>query len=210
MTDEISPLAQACMDGELTFLHPDIMHRVEAWKDADEGAVMRTPLIMCAIDYGHLTLVQMMLEQGFDLSYRDSNDYTALHWAIFKKNAEMVQLMLQHGAVVDSEALDLAKEYGVGDSIGQKLLMPRSASSLYQDATDDDQVLMQACRYGDLPKVKELIVDQSYDYEKWKQADGGYMALSPMHVAVKMGHVEIVQFFLERGVTPKVGLLALS
>lgn len=197
---EISPLAQACMDGDLTFLHEDLLYRSEAWKDVDEGAILQTPLMMCAIDYGHTHIVKMLLEQGFDLNFRDRNDYTALHWAIFKGNAPIVEMLLQHGATVDQEALDLAQEHGVGDRIGQKLLIPHSAD-LYAHATDDDQILMQACRYGDLAKVKELILEKHYDYEKWRQEDGGYMALSPMHMAVKFGHVEIVQLFLEHGVS---------
>uniref|UniRef100_A0A7S3LBU9 Uncharacterized protein n=1 Tax=Amphora coffeiformis TaxID=265554 RepID=A0A7S3LBU9_9STRA len=70
---------------------------------------------------------------------------------------------------------------------------------------DEDEIMMKACREGDLAKVTAMLVD-GYDYNKWKTAeDGKYQLFSPMHMAVKRGHFDIVQLFMDKGVQLELG-----
>ena len=69
---------------------------------------------------------------------------------------------------------------------------------------DQDEIMMKACREGDAQKVTAMLAD-GYDYNKWKAEDGKYQFFSPMNMAVKRGHIEIVQLFMEEGVHVEIG-----
>lgn len=57
----------------------------------------------------------------------------------------------------------------------------------------------KACRNGDSLKVRELLDDENYNLDQWKDGEGKYLALSPMYMAVKFGHYDVVQLFMDRG-----------
>lgn len=61
--------------------------------------------IACAL--GHQPAVQQLLEQGADVSIRDSNGATALHEAAYKGCTTIFKLLLNHGA-------DISAQDGVG------------------------------------------------------------------------------------------------
>ena len=65
-------------------------------------------------------------------------------------------------------------------------------------AHDVDAVMDRACREGDVEKVKELLETMDYDVERWKDEEGQFLPLSPMYMAVKFGHYDIVRLFAEQ------------
>ena len=58
----------------------------------------------------------------------------------------------------------------------------------------------KACREGDVAMVKKLLEEENYSVEKWKDDEGKYLALSPMYMAVKFGHYDVIQVFAEKGI----------
>ena len=189
------------------------------WSDSD-GQELCNPAIFIAIDYGLEELVAMMLPL-YDvptksnsendnktsattlintlMSEQDGGGYTPLQWASWVGSLEIVKLLLTvGGAQVDEEAVSLAREndhYDIATYLQEHL-------DIYSniDADDLDTIMDKACRNGDTVKVRELLDDENYDLDQWKDGEGKYLALSPMYMAMKFGHYEVVQLFMDRGV----------
>ena len=189
------------------------------WSDSD-GQELCSPPIFIAIDYGLDELVAIMLPL-YDVPTKSNNDnnnnktsattlintlsseqdgggYTPLQWASWMGSLEIVKLLIQvGGAAVDEEAVSLARENDHED-IATFL---QEHVDIYSniDSTDLDTIMDKACRNGDSTKVRELLDDENYNLDQWKDGEGKYLALSPMYMAVKFGHYDVVQLFMDRG-----------
>lgn len=206
MTESLESLADACMSGaidtviEILEKSPEACQSELKWTDSD-GKELSSPPLFIAIDYGHLELVTKMLPLHKDIidSLKDGDgDYTPLSWASFTGNLDMVKLLIQEGgAKVEDEALSLAREYEHKE-IAELLL---THVDLYSGLADDPDAMMdKACREGDVAKVRQLLEVENYDVDKWKDEEGKYLSLSPMYMAVKFGHYDVIHLFAEKGV----------
>ena len=160
---------------------------------------------------------------------KDENGYTLLHWASFGGQLEVAKVLVENfGATVDREAVDLAKESGHADvasflferadlysDLEKKGDEDNDGSGEHSETTGVHAVMLRACRIGDLPKVQKLI-DDGYDYEHWRKKGGNgdegvpnaeegggkkeYQDYSPVWIAIRCGHVDIVRAFQEAGV----------
>ena len=89
-----SPLLSACADGLLEFVKILL----------DAGAQLRVTddgftALMLAAEGGHVETVRHLLGcQGVDVNEQGTNDHTALHRAATQTHAEVVKLLLRHGA----------------------------------------------------------------------------------------------------------------
>jgi Ankyrin repeats (3 copies) len=190
----------ACKEGDAKTLadlleqDPECFKRSIEWTDQDQKD-LNTPPIFIAVDYGHLELVKLFSEKG-DVNIVDSNAYTPLSWASWNGNKELVNCLIASGAKVDQDALDLAREYEhkeIVDILSEHI-------DLYAALGGDiDEMMIKASREGDVKKVQELIAE-GYDFNKWKEEDGSYREYSPIYVAMKNGHVELIREFMAAGV----------
>lgn len=202
---EQPPLSEICMKGDETALKEflsspstkDLKSTVE-WTDQDGDTLSSPPIFVC-IDYGHSSLVQLLLDADSTLvNSKDDNDYTPAQWAGWKRRVEVLKLLIDRGAVIDQDTLDLAQDEGSGDPEIMELIRCHMDPYAALEG-DEDEIMMKACREGDAKKVQEML-DSGYDYNKWKVEDEKYQFFSPMNVAVKKGQIEIVQIFLDLGV----------
>lgn len=179
------------------------------WKDS-EGQELSSPPLFVAIDYEYVDVVKLFLETKDEnnekkakvIDLKDENDYTPLQWSCWNGYLDIVKLLLDHGATADEECLDLAKENNHAEvaSLLYQLFGDNDAI-LYgnlESEDDEDAVMEKACRIGDLSKVQNMM-DNGYDYEKWKDKDGKCLGFSPIYMALKYGHMDIVQIFAEKG-----------
>jgi ankyrin repeat protein len=68
----------------------------EEWSESEKG-------IFNAVTAGDIETVKQLLETtGLDVSLKDSEGMTPLHFATDRGHLEVVQALLQHGAIVDS------------------------------------------------------------------------------------------------------------
>lgn len=172
-----------------------------AWTDSD-GKELKSPPIFIAIDYGHFDLVKALLPYHrpplIDTIMDGDGEYSALSWAAFAGKLDIVKLLVEEGkATVYDEPLSLAREYGHKDIADYLANLVDLYASL---GGDMDAIMDKACREGDGAKVKQLLEEENYDISKWQDAEGKYLALSPMYMAVKFGHYEIIQIFAEKGI----------
>lgn len=172
-----------------------------AWTDKG-GQELKSPPIFIAIDYGHLDLVRALLSfykpPLIDTVMDGDGEYSALSWASFAGQFAIVKLLVEEGkAKVDDEPLSLAREYEHKE-ITEYLV---KYADLYSNLNGDlDAIMDKACREGDGAKVKQLLNEDNYDISKWTDEEGKYLALSPMFMAVKFGHYEVIQIFADKGI----------
>lgn len=202
-SDNNDKLAHACYSGavsaalEILEVNKGLYQKSISWVDLD-GKELSTPPIFIAIDYGQAEIVQKLLPMHKDVmnTLQAEGDYTILQWAAFAGHYGIVKLLINEGgAHVDEEALSLAQESDNNDIVD--LLLEHI--DLYSHLKDDDEIMEKACREGDVEKVRELL-DSKYDVEKWKDEEGKWHLFSPMYLAVKNAHLEVVTLFAERGV----------
>lgn len=68
--------------------------------DARSPFLRTTPLILAAWN-NHLDTARLLLDRGADVNAKDITGWTALHAAAFGGNTEIMQLLLERGAVRD-------------------------------------------------------------------------------------------------------------
>ncbi|EJK77288.1 hypothetical protein THAOC_00889 [Thalassiosira oceanica] len=198
-------VADACASGQIQtvmdlIVKNDGLHlRRIKWTDVD-GQELCTPLVFIAIDFGHNDLVKELLPLHKDIINTlqdEAGDYTALQWASFAGNLGIIKTLVEDGgAIPDEEALSLAREYDhpdVADYLFNKI-------DMYSNLENDDEIMEKACREGDNKRVKELL-GQGYDVSKFKDEEGKWLAFSPMFLALKNGHLEVIQIFAEMGIS---------
>lgn len=193
-------IAQACMAGststvvDLLSENNGLCSASLTWFDSD-GQELSTPPIFICIDYGHSELVGKLLPLHKDILNtlkEGDGDYSPLQWASWTGSLDIVKILLKGGASADEEALSLAREHG-HTIVAEHLL---NNVDLYSGLEGDtDAIMEKACREGDADMVRKLLERESDNIEKWRDEDGIYM-----YLAVKNGHVDVIQLFAERGV----------
>ena len=203
-----SILADLCMKGDADALAVMLQNSNEGetidlrgvvpWKDSNNKELESPPIFIC-IDYGHLKQVRVLLDSGVDVNMTDENEYSPAQWAAWKGHLDILRLLIERGAKIDQQTLDMAQEDG-GNTRSEVMELIREHMDPYAELQgDDDEIMMKACREGDVSKVSDMLF-KGYDYSKWKAEDGKYQLFSPMNMAVKRGHIEIVQLFMAEGV----------
>ncbi|HQG66518.1 MAG TPA: ankyrin repeat domain-containing protein [Smithella sp.] len=121
-------------------------------------------VLIDAIIGGNPDVVQMLLQAGTDPN-QDSGYRSPLMWAVEKRNAKMVNLLLDHGANInfintqDMTALDMAREKG--DQETAQLLLSRGAREKLSSAIRE-KALFSAIEDKDMNKM-QLILNKGAD-----------------------------------------------
>jgi len=150
-------------------------------------------------------MVRLLLEHGADpnLPESDCPRGHALWIASYRKNVEMARLLLEYGADPN----------GSVESGGQVLVHARENPELYQLLVDHGAEVREAPRDrlhnaisdDDLEETEqileehpELLLEHGADIDA---VDEEYCS-TPLGLAARAGHLELVEFLLERGANP--------
>lgn len=154
-----------------------------------------------AASYGHLRVAQFLIEQGADCNARDIYLYTPLHEATLKHKHDLCRLLVRSGASASLKtreghsALDLAIQSGDEDLI---------------DAVRGDEAFLDACKRGDLAKVRKLLLLATSNPATQQPADeksnplvscrdsAGRNSL-PLHLAAGYNHLAVAECLLAAG-----------
>eukprot|EP00581_Thalassiosira_minuscula_P012727 CAMPEP_0183713772 /NCGR_PEP_ID=MMETSP0737-20130205/8518_1 /TAXON_ID=385413 /ORGANISM="Thalassiosira miniscula, Strain CCMP1093" /LENGTH=298 /DNA_ID=CAMNT_0025942609 /DNA_START=259 /DNA_END=1155 /DNA_ORIENTATION=+ len=195
-------ISQACSTGatstaiDLLSENKEFCEKTLSWFDSD-GQELSTPPIFIAIDYGHSELVSKMIPLHKEIlnTLKNNDDYTPLQWASWTGNLAIVKLLIEEGGLsCDEESISLARDENHND-VAEFLL---KHVDLYSGLDDDNEIMEKACREGDVNKVRELL--ERVDIDQWKGQDGKFLAFSPMHLAMRHGHMDLIQLFAEKGI----------
>ena len=175
---------------------------------ADEEG--RTPLHVAA-ERGYAEIAKILLDHGADVNARDLRGNTPLHYAALKGDVELVRLLLERGA--DPLALnrakmtpaDLAAERGHAQAAQlikswrraeEKGRVPERETAKAVSVASLERELFEAVRRGDASRVEGLL-------EKGVNPDcKDENGLTPLHIAAKLGRVEVIKVLFVRGADP--------
>lgn len=154
---------------------------------------------------GDLKLVELMLNNGFDANIRRTVRHpTALHIAVFLGRADIVKVLLDHGA--DISAVEHNGYNALQRAVHKNhveialLLIERGSPLLHKQKCSSTTVLHMATSKGNLKIVKALI-RKGKDVGQllpMLQATNQW-GLTALHHAARGGSLEIVQILVESG-----------
>uniref|UniRef100_A0A183B821 ANK_REP_REGION domain-containing protein n=1 Tax=Echinostoma caproni TaxID=27848 RepID=A0A183B821_9TREM len=101
--------------------------------------------LLFACYHGHLSLVDTLLRRGADINAKDQNGWTALHWAAQRCHADIVELLLDHGASRSMEDMrgdmpcDVTNDLGLRDCLLPDPEYPNIISNGYVTTDEEDE-----------------------------------------------------------------------
>lgn len=154
---------------------------------------------------GSLDLISLLLEAQATVDIKDSNGMRPLHYAAWQGRVEPVRLLLRATASVNMASLDgqiplhLSAQYGHYE-VSEMLLQHQSNPCLINKAKKTPLDL--ACEFGRL-KVAQLLLNSHLcvallEGQSKDATDPNYT--TPLHLAAKNGHKEIIRQLLKAGI----------
>lgn len=180
--------------------------------DIDETGVAWLDLF-CSIPKEFLKTAQVFIKHGVDINFReDATELSALHFASESPYTEVVKLLVENGADVNSrnyEGQTPLMQAALSDQIeiAQYLLKQKADSTLYTYKTLET-ALHYAALFCNVEFVQLLVENGAHINAQ--NSEGS----SPLFLAVQMGKFEVVYYLLEKGadktITDKNGLSPLE
>ncbi|XP_068269238.1 caskin-2 isoform X2 [Nyctibius grandis] len=154
---------------------------------------------------GSLDLISLLLEAQATVDIKDSNGMRPLHYAAWQGRVEPVRVLLRAAASVNMASLDgqiplhLSAQYGHYE-VSEMLLQHQSNPCLINKAKKTPLDL--ACEFGRL-KVAQLLLNSHLSVallegQSKDATDPNYT--TPLHLAAKNGHKEIIRQLLKAGI----------
>ncbi|NWX84101.1 CSKI2 protein, partial [Nothoprocta pentlandii] len=154
---------------------------------------------------GSLELLALLLEAQATVDIKDSNGMRPLHYAAWQGRVEPVRVLLRAAASVNMASQDgqiplhLSAQYGHYE-VSEMLLQHQSNPCLVNKAKKTPLDL--ACEFGRL-KVAQLLLNSHLcvallEGQSKDAADPNYT--TPLHLAAKNGHKEIIRQLLKAGI----------
>ncbi|XP_053158877.1 caskin-2 isoform X2 [Hemicordylus capensis] len=154
---------------------------------------------------GSLELISLLLEAQATVDIKDINGMRPLHYAAWQGKVEPVHLLLRAAASVNMASLDgqiplhLSAQYGHYE-VSEMLLQHQSNPCLINKAKKTPLDL--ACEFGRL-KVAQLLLNSHMcvallEGQSKDTSDPNYT--TPLHLAAKNGHKEIIRQLLKAGI----------
>ncbi|KAJ7613186.1 ankyrin repeat-containing domain protein [Roridomyces roridus] len=161
---------------------------------------------------GDIESVRLLLAQGADVNAQGGKYGNAFSAACQSGNKELVELLLAHGADVNSgPPLETFTHQYHGDQMVEMLV-----ESGFEDTRRRETELQEACRLGDVERVRALLasgcnVDEegppapNRETFTWMLGKGSSNEVggSALLVASRNGHAEIIRLLLDAGVDVK-------
>ncbi|NXN91928.1 CSKI2 protein, partial [Rhinopomastus cyanomelas] len=154
---------------------------------------------------GSLDLISLLLEAQATVDIKDSNGMRPLHYAAWQGRVEPVRVLLRAASSVNMASLDgqiplhLSAQYGHYE-VSEMLLQHQSNPCLINKAKKTPLDL--ACEFGRL-KVAQLLLNSHLcvallEGQSKDATDPNYT--TPLHLAAKNGHKEIIRQLLKAGI----------
>lgn len=152
-----------------------------------------------AIIYGDFAKVQTILASGFDLSWRDHNNVSILHFAASGPNPEIVKLLIDSGALVDAREdggftpLHRAAHFSKFPETVKYLL---DAGADVNARTKHGWMPIHCAAFGENPLGMKVLLDAGADPSGWDNH-----GIAPIHIVALWGKFpEMVEYLLDAGV----------
>ncbi|CAJ1099251.1 26S proteasome non-ATPase regulatory subunit 10-like [Octopus vulgaris] len=164
------------------------------------GRFGKAPLMLACEVGADRRIIEILIEAGGDVGAKDSFfGQTALHWAVYWRRLEAVEVFLSRGSEINGKSddgwtpLHLAAMSYPEWTDGVKELMKHSALEINARSNDGQTPLHLACSQGHLPTVNILLGHNGIDANVVNN-DGD----TPLHVAVQERDYKLVSLLLNQ------------
>jgi len=153
-----------------------------------------------AVQNGSQEIIELLISQGADINAKDGEGNTPLITAIALKKTDTARFLLSKGADVriknaqEMAPLILALRYGLSELVEPIL---DSGQDINERFEGNMSILLMATLSGNKEAI-ELLVDRGADVNAAAQEGG--MIITPMYAAIFLGHTDIADLLLSRGV----------
>jgi len=165
-------------------------------KKSDKG---QTPLHL-AVQNGYQEIVDFLISLGADINAKDGEGNTPLITALALKKTDTAKFLLSKGADVkiknaqNEPPVILALMHGLNELVKPILDNGQDVNERFEGNLT---ILLMATISGN-KEIIQLLVDRGADVNV--AAQEGDMTITPMYAAIFLGHTDVADLFLSRGV----------
>jgi uncharacterized membrane protein len=159
--------------------------------------------LLRAAEKGDTARIRELLEEGADVGARDTSySNTPLHWAAYAASVSVAELLIKHGADVNSRnrygwtPLHYAACGGYRDVVE---LLIKSGADVNAREVANSTPLHVAISCGPNYEVVKLLLENGAHVNA--RDNGGQ---TPLHWAAQIGHVGVVKLLLQNGADPSI------
>ena len=146
---------------------------------------------------GDKAAVRMFLQQHVDVNLPQADGATALHWAVYRDNLEMTQLLLRSGAnpkAVNREGASVLSLACVNGNAAVIESLLRAGADANERLPNGETPLMMAARTGSVDAIKVLL-----DHGAEVNAKEKLRGTTALMWAAAQSHPAAIQVLIERG-----------
>jgi len=156
---------------------------------AEAGVSDKNAQLLRAVQDGNLPTVQKLLADGADVNTADSTGGTPLHWAVWKRQSDIANVLISSGANVNAEnnqgATPLYFASAKGDANMVKLLLEKGARI----------DIFAASVIGDTERVKVFLTDAP----SLVNVKGPSVNFTPLYCAAAAEQKAVVELLIAKG-----------
>lgn len=140
-----------------------------------------------AVREKNIELVKKLIKKGADINEKDIRSWTPLHWAADAGFMQITRLLIAKGATINNRDVFELQPLKIAEIRGHQNIVNALLAGTRSD-------IFAATVLGNVNRIKTLLEEDPN-----RVAQGGTANFTPLHIAVRAGHMQVVELLLDKG-----------